>query len=306
LEHSEDCRNSIVGTPSFMSPEMLEGRPYGFKSDQWALGCVLYEIMALEPPFGGCNCYAAVVRAVLEGTEMRKPAGYSEELGSTLGLLMARKPEDRPSSAALLGGSLLCQVFQSLLRSFSDEVREVQAANMARTNVSFELPKAKASSPDAESYASDFESYSGSEVSDKGTSREDGNKKNAASSSRLAVEMSPSSVGLGEWRHLVCEAESLLQFAVQDPREERRKVWTRLCENLGSEAQVDVALDFLRQRKPLGDTNEADELVLQIEILDLLGDEGLHALPLLEKCLSLDGHCSTRRSLISGTCFSAE
>jgi len=29
VEHTEDLRRSIVGTPAFMSPEMLEGRPYG-------------------------------------------------------------------------------------------------------------------------------------------------------------------------------------------------------------------------------------------------------------------------------------
>lgn len=42
VEHTEDLRRSIVGTPAFMSPEMLEGRPYNSKTDQWALGCVLY------------------------------------------------------------------------------------------------------------------------------------------------------------------------------------------------------------------------------------------------------------------------
>merc|ERR1712194_104552 len=158
LEHSEDCRNSIVGTPSFMSPEMLEGRPYGFKSDQWALGCVLYEIMTLEPPFGDCTCYAAVVRAVLDGSEMRKPVGYNQEINDTLDGLMARKPEDRPSCAALLGGSLLSLTFQHLLQSFSDEVREGMANAALAASGKLEIPAA--SSPDAASYASDFETYS--------------------------------------------------------------------------------------------------------------------------------------------------
>ncbi|CAK0900333.1 unnamed protein product, partial [Prorocentrum cordatum] len=47
VESTEGVRSSIVGTPAFMSPEMLEGRPYGLKTDQWALGCVLFEMMAL-------------------------------------------------------------------------------------------------------------------------------------------------------------------------------------------------------------------------------------------------------------------
>jgi len=58
---------------------------------------------------------------------------------------------------------------------------------------------------------------------------------------------------------------------------------------LGSPEQVDRALSFLRERRPLGETLEADELLLQVELLDLLGDEGLHTLPLLERLVALEG-----------------
>merc|ERR1719183_2974301 len=95
-EHTEDLRRSIVGTPAFMSPEMLEGRPYGLKTDQWALGCVLYEMMALEPPFGTCReSYAAVVGAVLHAAPVSAPPGFSCGLSETLEGLLARKPHAR-------------------------------------------------------------------------------------------------------------------------------------------------------------------------------------------------------------------
>lgn len=38
---------STVGTPHYLSPEMCEGKPYGKKTDVWALGCILYEV---RPP----------------------------------------------------------------------------------------------------------------------------------------------------------------------------------------------------------------------------------------------------------------
>merc|ERR1740129_1212434 len=84
LEHTEDFKNSIVGTPSFMSPEMLQGRPYGRKTDQWALGCILYEIMALKPPFAHCTSYAAIVDTVLQPKSLPAPPGYSQELSETV------------------------------------------------------------------------------------------------------------------------------------------------------------------------------------------------------------------------------
>ena len=46
---------------------MMEGKPYSFKGDVWALGCVVYELCTLKPAFGASN-FPRVALKVLRGT----------------------------------------------------------------------------------------------------------------------------------------------------------------------------------------------------------------------------------------------
>ncbi|ESK95587.1 agc ndr protein kinase [Moniliophthora roreri MCA 2997] len=52
---NEDPRyaDSIVGSPDYMAPEVLRGKPYSYSVDYWSLGCILFEFLAGFPPFSG-------------------------------------------------------------------------------------------------------------------------------------------------------------------------------------------------------------------------------------------------------------
>ncbi|KAI6647552.1 Fused serine/threonine kinase-like protein [Oopsacas minuta] len=77
---------SIKGTPLYMSPELVQERPYDYTSDLWALGCILYELYAGQPPFY-TNSIATLVKLVLRG-HIKWPKGMSKELRTFLqGLL---------------------------------------------------------------------------------------------------------------------------------------------------------------------------------------------------------------------------
>ena len=94
-----------VGTPAYMSPEQATGeRDVDSRSDVYALGCVLYEMLAGEPPFTGPTPQAVMMRAL---TETPRPlhlmrAAVPAALDTVIARAMARTPADRfPSMAAL-------------------------------------------------------------------------------------------------------------------------------------------------------------------------------------------------------------
>src|SRR5437867_11990019 len=56
-----------VGTPEYMSPEQASGEPnLGSASDVYSLACVVYEMLAGEPPFGGSGARAVMAKQVTE------------------------------------------------------------------------------------------------------------------------------------------------------------------------------------------------------------------------------------------------
>ena len=58
---------SFVGTPFYLSPEMVEGKPYSTKADIWALGVILYHMTSLKLPFDA-NSLPVLALKILKGS----------------------------------------------------------------------------------------------------------------------------------------------------------------------------------------------------------------------------------------------
>ena len=65
-----------TGTPYYASPEVWRDMPYDSKSDIWSLGCVLYEMTSLKPPFRADDM-EGLYKKVIRGFYPKIPSTYS-------------------------------------------------------------------------------------------------------------------------------------------------------------------------------------------------------------------------------------
>jgi predicted ATPase len=95
----------VVGTPEYMAPEQAQGeRELYPTTDVFALGCVLYECLAGQPPFTGAHLVAVLTRIVLEDPPpaSARRARVPPALEALLGRMLAKQPGARPADAAAL------------------------------------------------------------------------------------------------------------------------------------------------------------------------------------------------------------
>ncbi|CAA7270881.1 unnamed protein product [Cyclocybe aegerita] len=94
--------NTYVGTPYYMSPELMQEKAYDSKSDIWSLGCLIYELCALKPPFHEAKTHSELSIFIRNGRIPPLPRGYSQTLAHCIKSMLNLNPAMRPSAAQLL------------------------------------------------------------------------------------------------------------------------------------------------------------------------------------------------------------
>lgn len=94
--------HTVVGTPAYMSPELVRGEPYGTAADCWAFGVLLYELASLDRPFEAGN-QLALVRKIVEKEPAALPAGTATDVVRTIMGLLEKDPQQRLQLSETLG-----------------------------------------------------------------------------------------------------------------------------------------------------------------------------------------------------------
>lgn len=84
---------SIKGTPLYMSPELVEEKPYDHNADLWSLGCILYELYVGKPPFYTNSIFQLVSLIIKD--DIKWPKSMSDNFRSFLKGLLTKDPRKR-------------------------------------------------------------------------------------------------------------------------------------------------------------------------------------------------------------------
>jgi eukaryotic-like serine/threonine-protein kinase len=95
--------NGVIGTPNYMSPEQFEGKPADRRSDQYALGCMIFECLTGKPPMVGLTWVQTCYMRMLEELPLQD---IPVEFCDILRQLLARDPSKRFNSISDLRDAL--------------------------------------------------------------------------------------------------------------------------------------------------------------------------------------------------------
>ena len=89
-----------------MSPELFKNKPYSYKSDVWALGCVMYEMCNLRHAFDANSIQGLAVK-ILRGSFPPINQMYSKQLRDLIGKMLSIKASNRPTIVDILNKSFV-------------------------------------------------------------------------------------------------------------------------------------------------------------------------------------------------------
>jgi hypothetical protein len=108
LTEDKQKRNTVVGTPYWMAPELIRGLDYGTKVDIWSLGIMVVEMLQGEPPYMKFPPLRALFLITTKGIPpLQHPEKWSEHCHHFLARCLCGEVDERADAAELLNTEFL-------------------------------------------------------------------------------------------------------------------------------------------------------------------------------------------------------
>ena len=117
FKNTMDKAKTMVGTPYYLSPEIIQGKPYDNKSDIWSLGVLLYEMMTFKMPFEA-NTLPMLSMKIMRGNYTPPSSMYTKDLREIVSKCLMVDPSRRPSIREILK----MPIIQNRIKNFLTEV----------------------------------------------------------------------------------------------------------------------------------------------------------------------------------------
>ena len=106
ITKKNEMATTQTGTPYYVAPEIWMNKPYEYKCDIWSLGCILYELCRLKPPFRGTNI-KELRENIKRGNYEPIQNVYSNDLKNIISLMLRQNPNERPTAKELINGEIV-------------------------------------------------------------------------------------------------------------------------------------------------------------------------------------------------------
>lgn len=105
--------STFIGSPLYMSPELIQGTSYNSQSDMWSLGCMIFEMLCLKTAFQAKNINTLIMK-IVSGKVPELPGIYSSKLRDLCLNLLSQVPEQRMTAAQLCAHELIAPLITEL------------------------------------------------------------------------------------------------------------------------------------------------------------------------------------------------
>ncbi|XP_012264966.1 serine/threonine-protein kinase polo [Athalia rosae] len=100
LEHDDERKKTLCGTPNYIAPEILNKAGHSYEVDVWSIGCIMYTLLVGKPPFETASLKETYAR--IKQVQYKSPSYLSKSAMNMIANMLQGNPTKRPSVNKLL------------------------------------------------------------------------------------------------------------------------------------------------------------------------------------------------------------